>query len=144
MRLPLAVLVVAAITSFAALAAADLPSPEESLCQGKKSGDACGDGGFFSTTTTCPCTCQDGTCFRGGGGPGKPGTSFPCQTCQSGGDASVAPAAEAGADAGVDAGTSAPAAPGSGGCGVSRMGPLAGAFGIAMAVPLLLRRRRRP
>jgi hypothetical protein len=150
MRLPIAVLVVAAATSFAAVAAADVVTPQERVCSGKQRGDFCdNDAGYFDWMTTCPCTCQDGTCYRGAQFPdgGWGTTSFPCQLCQHDGDAAAAPdvgpTADAGPDAGIDAGTSAPAAATSGGCGMSRMGPLAGAFGIAMAVPLLLRRRRR-
>jgi hypothetical protein len=135
MRLPLTALVVAAVTSFAAVAGADIPSPEHQACLGKSVGDPCtlaaGD-----AQTTCPCTCTSSTCGTSQQGPdgGYSWVSYPCGACQSDGRF---------ADAGTDAGTGAPAATSSGGCGVSRMGPLAGAFGIAMALPLLLRRRRR-
>jgi hypothetical protein len=144
MRQPIAVLVVAAVTSFAAVAAADIPSPQQEGCFGKAVGAACTylENGFGPAMAG---ECANGTCYRA---TPDGSVSSPCLLCS---DASAIPDAgsDAGADAGrdagssIDAGAAAPAPVTSGGCSMSHTGPLLGAFGIAMAVPLLLRRRRR-
>ena len=140
MRLPIALLVAAVVTSFAAIAAADVASPELISCEGKPAGSPCTYVDDYSGRNMVG-RCGTSTC--GSALPDGGISSYSCPWCS---DASVAaPDAgrDAGSDAGSDAGPSASAPASSGGCGMSRMGPLAGAFGIAMAVPLLVRRRRR-
>lgn len=113
MRLPIAALVVAVVTSFAAVAAADI-APPEPACASKGLGAPCvlGDGGVG----VCSSVMVSSLLWQ-----------VKC----------VATTPDAGADAGPATPTS------SGGCSMSHTGPLLGAFGIAMAVPLLLRRRSR-
>jgi hypothetical protein len=118
MRPPIAVLVVAVVTSFAAVAAADI-APPEPACAYKLAGESCvlADGGMGVCTEVVISLQFQLRC--------------------------IATTPDAGVDAGADAGpTAAPAPTSSGGCSMSHTGPLLGAFGIAMALPLLLRRRR--
>jgi MYXO-CTERM domain-containing protein len=135
MRFPIFAVAAALVTSFTFAAAADVPSPDQSACQGKSLGATCtpAAGGTGS--------CQNETCTKVMPSPdgGVATTNYPCVLCR-GGDAGTPPT-----DAGADAGGSSAggSGPGSFGCSVGGGGSLLGAFAIAMAVPLLVRRRRR-
>ena len=132
MRLPTFALAAAFVTSLASMAAADVPSPDQTACQGKSLGASCTPmaGGAGS--------CQNSTCSKAlpNGDGGVTTTSYACVLC-------VAGDAGTGNDAGGDAGGSVGGGSSSSGCSVGRTGSMLGAFAIAMAVPLLVRRRRR-
>jgi hypothetical protein len=134
MRLSIFAVAAALVTSFSVIAAADVPSPDQSACQGKSVGASC-------TPAACGTgSCQNQTCTKAlpDGDGGFTTSNYPCVLCTAG-DAGTSPQ-DAGADAG-SGGTGGGSS--SSGCSVGRTGPLLGAFAIAMAVPLLVRRRRR-
>ena len=116
MRLPITLLVAAIVTSFAAVAAADVAPPE---CAGMKAGDPCtpaAGGHGVCDTATCASPLPDGGAS----------SRWPCLHCFA-----------------VNTTIGGSTSNGSNGCSVGGRGPLAGAFAIAIAVPLLVRRRRR-
>jgi hypothetical protein len=117
MRLSTASLLATAVLTFSLQAAADVVSPPEFACAGKRAGDVCTYG---STTGTC----QDATCdqkqYLPDGGLSR--TQVACERC-------TGPAPAGGSD--------------SGGCSYGRAGSMLGALGIALCVPLLVRRRRK-
>lgn len=136
MRLSIFAVAAAVVTSFTVIAAADIPSPDQSACQGKSVGASCTPAAGGSGT------CQNQTCTKAlpDGDGGFATTTFPCVLCTAG-DAGTSPQ-DAGADSGGGGGGGGGSSSSS--CSMGRTGPLLGAFAIALAVPLLVRRRRRP
>ena len=129
MQKPLAAALAFSLALFAGTAHADLAPPDVSGCSGKKAGDACNkDDKSEGTCATSKCSKND---YSDGTPPGT--ITYDCLVC--GAKTPTAPTS-------TGTSTTTPGTSGSG-CSLGGVATSIGPWALALAVPLLLRSRRK-